>query len=229
MYTHYSVYMGEQMPKDSAATRARILDAAYTLFYREGFARVGVDEIADQAGVTKRTLYYHFDSKDALLAAVMEAQNDLALARVRLTMEGGGRNAPAMVRSLFIELAKWAATPRWHGSGFTRVAMDLAGQPGHPARKIARRHKAAVETLLTERLEACGVRDAHAAARQIMLLTEGCLSLILIHGDTSYAQAGLDVALRLVGDRRRPAVGRRRPSGTGRADSRRSPAMIKQT
>jgi hypothetical protein len=103
-----------------------------------------------------------------------------------------------MVRSLFTELAKWAAGPRWHGSGFTRVAMDLAGQPGHPARKIARRHKAAVEKLLAERLAACAVADARAASRQIMLLTEGCLSLILIHGDTSYADAGLEVALRLV-------------------------------
>ena len=189
------------MPRDSAATRTKIIDAAYTLFYREGFTRIGVDEIAAEAGVTKRTLYYHFDSKDTLLAAVMEAQNALALARIRQIMEGGGRDARAMVRSLFIELAKWAATPRWHGSGFTRVAMDLAGQPGHPARRIARRHKAAVETLLADRLDACGVADARGSARQIMLLTEGCLSLILIHDDTSYARAALDVALLLVTSR----------------------------
>jgi AcrR family transcriptional regulator len=197
------------MPRDGAETRTRILDAAYTLFYREGFARVGVDDIAAEAGVTKRTLYYHFDSKDAVLAAVMEAQNDPALVRVRQIMEGGGSDAPAMLRSLFTELAKWAATPRWRGSGFTRVAMDLAGQPGHPARRIARRHKAAVETLLGERLETCGVADARAAARQVMLLTEGCLSLILIHGDTSYANAALAVALRLV-DGQPTTTGRKR-------------------
>lgn len=209
------------MPRDSAATQARILDAAYTLFYREGFTRIGVDEIAAEAGITKRTLYYHFDSKDALLAAVMEAQNDLALARVRQVMDGGGTDAAAMIRSLFTELAKWAAGPRWHGSGFTRVAMDLAGQPGHPARKIAGRHKAAVESLLGERLKACGVTDPRKAARQIMLLTEGCLSLILIHGDTRYAHAALDVALRLVPREqapRRPAItssgGRRARSAT---------------
>lgn len=198
------------MPRDGAETRTRILDAAYTLFYREGFVRIGVDEIAAAAGVTKRTLYYHFDSKDALLAAVMAAQNDLALVRVRQIMDGGGSDAAAMVRSLFTELAKWASGPRWHGSGFTRVAMDLAGQPGHLARKIAGRHKAAVETLLTERLRACGVGDAPAIARQIMLLTEGCLSLILIHGDTSYAHAALAVALRLVDGQATATAGRKR-------------------
>ena len=133
----------------------------------------------------------------------MEAQNDLALARVRQIMEGGGSDASAMVRSLFVELAKWAATPRWRGSGFTRIAMDLAGLPGHPARLIARRHKAAVEALLGDRLRACGLADARGISRQIMLLTEGCLSLILIHGDTRYARAAQDAALRLIRPGRR--------------------------
>ena len=43
------------MPRDSKKTRQRILDAAYTLFHRRGFSRVGVDEIAVGASVTKRT------------------------------------------------------------------------------------------------------------------------------------------------------------------------------
>ena len=58
------------MPRHAERTRRRILDAAYELFYRKGFARVGVDEMAAFAGLTKRTLYYHFKSKDELLAAV---------------------------------------------------------------------------------------------------------------------------------------------------------------
>src|SRR5215510_4643986 len=50
------------MPRSAAATRARILETAYELFYRQGFARVGVDRIAASAGITKRTLYAHFES-----------------------------------------------------------------------------------------------------------------------------------------------------------------------
>ena len=57
------------MSRSSDATRRRILDAAYELFYRKGFSRVGVDEIAELAGITKRSLYYHFESKDELLVA----------------------------------------------------------------------------------------------------------------------------------------------------------------
>jgi AcrR family transcriptional regulator len=52
-------------------TRQHIVDAAYESFWRAGFARTNVDGIAARAGVTKRTLYSHFRSKDDLLAAVL--------------------------------------------------------------------------------------------------------------------------------------------------------------
>ena len=61
------------MPRSSAATRQRILDAAYAQFRRKGFTRVSMDDIAAAAALTKRTLYYHFRSKDTLLAEVLQA------------------------------------------------------------------------------------------------------------------------------------------------------------
>lgn len=61
-------------------TRQRIIETAYVLFWKHGFARTSVDEIAAAAQLSKRTLYSHFESKDLLLTEVMEAQNDLALA-----------------------------------------------------------------------------------------------------------------------------------------------------
>jgi AcrR family transcriptional regulator len=56
------------MPRSRDKTRLRILHAAYGLFRQRGFTRVNVDEIAVAADVAKRTLYSHFESKDALLA-----------------------------------------------------------------------------------------------------------------------------------------------------------------
>jgi AcrR family transcriptional regulator len=201
------------MPRDGEATRIRIVDAAYALFYREGFGRVGVDEIAARAGVTKRTLYYHFDSKDALLAAVMETQNELALSRTAKAISGRD-DADSIVRALFADLMKWASRPGWHGPGFTRIAMELAGLPGHPARAMARRHKRAFEDMLSDRLTASGLHDARAAARRIMLLMEGSMSLMLIHGDIGYADAACDSALLLVTSRS-PAATRSRGRGKG--------------
>jgi AcrR family transcriptional regulator len=186
------------MPGPAGDTKRRIIDAAYGLFYKGGFARVGVDDIAEAAGVTKRTLYYHFDSKDALVAAVLEAQNELMLTRIQRWARHTSGNPATVVEKLFAEVSAWARQPGWRGSGFTRAAMEFAHLPGHPARVAARRHKAAVESWLAEELGGIRAESARYLARQIMLLIEGCHSLILIHGDASYADAASNAARFLV-------------------------------
>jgi AcrR family transcriptional regulator len=96
------------MPKDAKATRHHILNCAYEQFYRKGFGRVGVDEIAAAAGVTKRTLYYHFESKDELLGEVLSLQHELALARIRKHQDRYSGKAEDVVTLLFSELSKWS-------------------------------------------------------------------------------------------------------------------------
>ncbi|MFO1066939.1 MAG: helix-turn-helix domain-containing protein [Geminicoccaceae bacterium] len=194
----YTLRTEMALPRSSTATRRRIFDAAYALFYARGIGRVGVDEIAAAAGLTKRTLYRHFASKDTLLAAVLEDQHALALARIRAWGDRLEGDPGAIVGQLFAELGSWAATPRWTGAGFTRLVMELADLPGHPARAIAARHKAAVEAWLAGRLGQAGVADAAARARELVLLLEGTSALMLIHGDRSYAQAAAAAARRLV-------------------------------
>src|SRR6195952_4309502 len=50
----------------------RILETADRLFYLQGIRAIGVDTIAAEIGISKRTLYNHFPSKDALISAYLE-------------------------------------------------------------------------------------------------------------------------------------------------------------
>jgi len=186
------------MPRDATQTRQRILATSYELFYRKGYYRIGVDEVAAAAGVTKRTLYYHFKSKDELLAAVLEFHQGLALERIRRWGDRLAGSAAQAIDSLFADLARWSTKPGWSGAGFTRLAMELADMPGHPARAVARHHKAMVEAWLAELLGRLGVGGPAARAREIWLLLEGANALILIHGDRSYATAAARAAKALV-------------------------------
>jgi AcrR family transcriptional regulator len=182
----------------SEGTQKRIIDAAYKLFRRRGYSRVSMDEIAAATKVTKRTLYYHFESKDQLLAAVLGAQHQLALAAFRTFGDRLSGSPEAIIDGLFHDLAVWADKPRWAGSGFTRLVIELADLPGHPARLIARQHKALLESHLAELLARAGIVRAHERAREIWLLSEGAISLILVHGDSSYAAAAARAAKRLI-------------------------------
>jgi AcrR family transcriptional regulator len=200
------------MVRNTQATRRRVLDAAYLLFYQHGFARVGVDKVADKAGVTKRTLYDHFRSKDDLLAAVLAHHHELALERVRQWGEKLSGKPGDIIDALFADLAIWASKPRWSGSGFTRIVMELADLPGHPARVIARRHKRILESWLAGELTKGKVQNPEFAAQLVMLLIEGAMSLMLVHGDRRYANAAAKTAREIVcggGPKRRQCARRR--------------------
>ncbi|MGD9924106.1 MAG: TetR/AcrR family transcriptional regulator, partial [Pseudorhodoplanes sp.] len=141
------------MRRKTEATRQRIIDAAYECFWRAGYARTSLDTIADRAGVTKRTLYSYVRSKDDLLAAVMSHHDALAAQRLKRIGDRMPIDRDGLIESFFGQLSGWAsATPRWSGSGFTRLVVELADLPGHPARALARRVKGATETWLAGRL-----------------------------------------------------------------------------
>ena len=57
--------------RDTSRKRNTILDAASAVFREEGFEATSMDRIAERAGASKRTVYNHFPSKDALFEAVM--------------------------------------------------------------------------------------------------------------------------------------------------------------
>jgi AcrR family transcriptional regulator len=92
------------MPRSSAATQRRILDAAYAQFRRKGFTRVSMDDIAAAATLTKRTLYYHFKSKDMLLAEVLEGQHAFALAAFRSFGDRLAGSPEAIIETMFHDL-----------------------------------------------------------------------------------------------------------------------------
>lgn len=186
------------MNLSQTGTREKILAAAYRLFYREGFSRVSVDAIAEATGVTKRTIYYHFKSKDDIVADVLDAQHDYVLGRFKAW--AGPRETPLnqVIANLFSQLTDWADGENYMGSGFTRISTELADRPGHPARLAASAHKTMTEKWLSELLQENGLERNDEIARQVMVLIEGSMSLALIHGDTSYFHAAGSAAGELV-------------------------------
>ena len=186
------------MDTDQPSTKDRILQSAYSLFYREGFARVSVDAIAARAKVTKRTVYYHFQSKDEIIAAALDGQHEYLVQQYQRWLGLDTSNPTHMVGLLFGELKNWANGKHWLGSGYSRIAAELADMPGHPARQAAHSHKENIEKWLSDRFATTGLANPTVVAQQIMILIEGSMSLSLIHGDTGYIETAQDAAVCLL-------------------------------
>ena len=186
------------MPRDGEKTRRHIVETANRLFYADGIRATGVDAIAEAAGVTKRTLYYHFSSKDELIARYLEARDQPNLAAFRKGFAAAKGGPPERVAALFAGLERAAARPGWRGCGFLRTAGELANLPGHPAIKAASTHKKRVEAWLAQEFEAAGLDAPQALARQIVLLIDGAFSVMLVHHDRAYIRAAGEAAVALV-------------------------------
>ena len=186
------------MPRASEPTRERIIQAANALFYNEGIRRVSVDEVAAKAGLTKRTLYYHFRSKDDLVAAYLAARDQPNLALFRTWFGDAGGGVPAKVEAIFRNLARSARHPKWKGCGFLRTSAELANLPGHPAIKIGAAHKKKFEDWLRVTFAAEGVADPLQLARQILLLLDGSFAVVLLHRDASYMESAGEAARALI-------------------------------
>ena len=78
-------------------TRERILDAALDLFTEQGFDGTSLRQIAEQLGVTKAALYYHFTSKDDILLAL------------HMRLHEAGRDALTQMGEEPVTLGQWGA------------------------------------------------------------------------------------------------------------------------
>ena len=179
-------------------TRERIVSAASKLFYAEGIRAVGVDAVAEAAGVTKRTLYYHFKSKDDLIAAYLEGRDQPNLKHFRKWFSETEGEVASKVEGIFLNLARVARQPKWKGCGFLRTSAELAGMPGHPAIRIGAAHKKKFEDWLRQVFEEEGIVEAEALARQVLLLLDGSFAVVLLHRDPSYMETAGTAAASLV-------------------------------
>jgi AcrR family transcriptional regulator len=101
------------------ATRRRIIAASRRVFVKKGYARATIEEITAAAGVSRATLYLHFDSKFALLAAATEKMRAEA-------MEGARQLADVLAGGDRADLRRWV---EWALNWYARNRpMALAGE-----------------------------------------------------------------------------------------------------
>ncbi|MEO0385655.1 MAG: TetR/AcrR family transcriptional regulator [Pseudomonadota bacterium] len=177
------------MPKQNRPAKDRLLDAANSLFYAEGIRAVSVDAIAAKAGITKKTLYYHFKSKDDLIEAYLASRDQPNLALFKAWFDEPDGSLAHKVEAMFVRLADAARHPKWKGCGFLRTAAELANKPGHPAMKVGALHKKKFEAWLAETFTEHALINPLELARHVVLLMDGAFSTVLIHHDPDYIES----------------------------------------
>ena len=163
---------------ERAPMAGRIIQAADRLFYQKGIRAVGVDTVAAEAGISKRSLYDTFASKDALVAAYL---------RQRIQPWPPSDQPPtAQVLALFDRLHARFAQGDFRGCPFVNAVTELADDC-ETARAIALDFKEQRRRNIASLLEQAGASDPDALASQIALLFEGAIASMLVRQDPAVA------------------------------------------
>src|ERR1700736_162156 len=165
--------------------KERILETADRLFYLRGIRAVGVDTIAAEIGISKRTLYNHFPSKDELIAAY--------LAR-RFRQPPSSDQPPAeQILGIFDSLERRFASKGFRGCPFVNAVAEL-GAEDQAVRKIAIAFKESRRVWFRDLLMQLDVDDADGLATQLTLLVDGAIAQDLVRDDPSMARAAREAA-----------------------------------
>jgi AcrR family transcriptional regulator len=157
----------------TGSARQRLLETAGELFYRLGIGAVGVDLISKTAGVSKRTLYQQFGSKDELVAASLNEAGQ-AIVGNYLPVEGSSGTAREQILAVFDGERSWANSAEFRGCPFINTATELA-DPAHPARQVARRYKLGLRDFFAHQAESGGAADPQRLADQLALIFDGAI------------------------------------------------------
>jgi AcrR family transcriptional regulator len=169
--------MSRRTPNPHTPAGEKVLAAAGELFYARGIRGVGVDLIADQAGVTKKTLYDRFGSKDALVAAYLTRRHErwAAWFTERLAARDAAGLAPGADQVLAaLEIAEEWADANARGCAFVNAHGEIGGT-GHPGNAVILADKQYMLAVFTGLLRDAGHPDAERLGAQIHLLYEGAM------------------------------------------------------
>ncbi|MDH6213744.1 TetR/AcrR family transcriptional regulator [Streptomyces pseudovenezuelae] len=155
---------------DKASTKDRLLDAASELFYRDGVS-IGVEALCREAGVSKRSMYQLFASKDEVLAASLERRAPGYAEQLTGGAEEAGTPRERILY-IFEQSERLSTDPAYLGCPFLAALVELK-DPEHPASVVARAAKQRLQDAFREQAELGGVEDPEFLARQLMLVFDG--------------------------------------------------------
>lgn len=157
---------------NSAEVRERILETASALFYQRGVRAVGVDLVVAEAEVAKTSLYRHFRTKDDLIAAFLEREDEDFWNCWDSVTELHKADPVAELEAHFDWIGERVGRPNYRGCPQLNVAAEFPDSD-HPARRVALAHKQELRRRLKGIAERLRAKRPDELAGQLTLLING--------------------------------------------------------
>jgi len=175
--------MNTATPDTPTDIQTRLLRATETLIYQGGIHATGMDAIVKASGVARKSVYKHYPTKDALVAAALQARDERWM-QWFIAATTQAATPRARLLSVFDALQEWFASDGFHGCAFINAAGEI-GDAEHPIRKVSRLHKERLLSHVLSLVQAAGLPEPEETARHWLVLIDGAIAVALVTGDLS--------------------------------------------
>ena len=163
-----------------SSKREQLIQTALELFSITGYSAVGVNAIADKAGITKKTLYHHFKSKEELILAVLRYYDERFRNSFMRSVEAKAENPEDCLLVIFDILEEWFNSKNFSGCLFVG-AMGEYPEEGTSIRSVCQESKILTQRYIQSLAEKAELQDADELAEQFMLLIEGAITMAQVN------------------------------------------------
>lgn len=191
MFLLLSLYMRKERKN---AVRQTIVDTASRLFYKQGYGNTGINQIIEESGVVKSSLYTSFRSKEDILMAYLEssgAATDEALKNAAYKFT----DPKERVLGVFDYLVELVQEKEYYGCNFLNIISEIPKEDERVITQI-KKQKNGVRRLFSEILEPIGKADM---ADQIYTLFDGALIANKVHNEVWPVNSARKIAEKLLG------------------------------
>jgi AcrR family transcriptional regulator len=175
--------------------RRRLLAAADSLFYEEGFSAVGIDRLIERAGVAKASLYYCFGSKDELIRSYLRERRNTRQSRLQEALSKYSDPRERLL-GVFDFMGDRFMEPGFRGCAFVKAGAETNAVKG--IKEVCDEARQWMLNLFTELAVDAGSASAEALASQFMMLYDGASVSAQMDGNPGAAASARAVAAALL-------------------------------
>ena len=154
--------------------RDHLMTVARDLFMGPGFHGTGINRILGEAGVSKKTLYAHFRSKDELILAVLKDHDGSFRNHFMRQVEQTSPDPRARLMAVFDVAEAWFETPSFFGCVFINAVGEYS-ETDTPIRNACRDFKKQMTNFIVRLAKEAGAADYISLGNQLSLLLEGAI------------------------------------------------------
>ena len=177
--------------------REQLINTAIELFCEYGYHATGIDKIIEKAGVSKKTLYTHFHSKEELLIAALRQYDGLFRNNFMRQVDSLAKTPQEKLLAIFDVAEGWFSQKKFFGCMFINVIGEYS-QKDSPIRDICKQFKRLMQNYIRDLCVQAGSEEPDILADKLALLFEGAVVTSQVSQDPDAAKTAKDIARSLV-------------------------------